>query len=108
MLFRSISAACFIYLQPWLCNKLGVLDVMGVHNLHGMAGWTGAFACAIVLMISGNVDGGLANIVMAVMIFALSLVGGAITGLIIKLAMGKPMEMFSDDYDFIKNEEPQN
>ncbi len=104
----AISAACFIYLQPWLCNKLGVLDVMGVHNLHGMAGWTGAFACAVVLFISGNVDGGLADIVMAVMIFAISLIGGAITGVILKLAKGKPMEMFSDDYDFIKNEEPEH
>ncbi len=103
----AISAACFIYLQPWLCNKLGVLDVMGVHNLHGMAGWTGAFACAIVLMIGGNMDGGLANIVMAFMIFGISLVGGAITGAIIRATKGKPMEMFSDDYDFIKNEAPE-
>ncbi len=45
---------------------------------------------------------------MAVMIFAISLIGGAITGVIIKLAKGKPMEMFSDDYDFIKNEEPEH
>lgn len=102
-----VSALCFIYLQPWLCGKLGVLDVMGVHNLHGMAGWTGAIACAVVLMINGNVDGGLANIVMAVMIFAIALIGGAITGVIIRLTKGKPMEMFSDDYDFIKNEAPQ-
>jgi ammonium transporter Rh len=103
----AISAACFIYLQPWLCGKLGVLDVMGVHNLHGMAGWTGAIACAVVLFISGNMDGGLANIVMAAIVFAISLVGGAITGVIIRLTKGKPMEMFSDDYDFIKNEAPQ-
>jgi ammonium transporter Rh len=80
---------------------------MGVHNLHGMAGWTGAFACAIVLMIGGNMDGGLANIVMAFMIFGISLVGGAITGAIIRATKGKPMEMFSDDYDFIKNEAPE-
>ena len=103
----AVSAACFIYLQPWLCGKLGVLDVMGVHNLHGMAGWTGAIACAVALFISGNMDGGLANIVMAAIIFAISLVGGAITGVIIRLTKGKPMEMFSDDYDFIKNEAPQ-
>jgi ammonium transporter Rh len=103
----AVSAACFIYLQPWLCGKLGVLDVMGVHNLHGMAGWTGAFACAIVLFIGGNIDGGLADIVMAVMIFAISLIGGVVTGVIIRVTKGKPMEMFSDDYDFIKNEAPE-
>jgi hypothetical protein len=44
---------------------------------------------------------------MAAIIFAISLVGGAITGVIIRLTKGKPMEMFSDDYDFIKNEAPQ-
>jgi ammonium transporter Rh len=103
----AISAACFIYLQPRLCAKLGVLDVMGVHNLHGVAGWIGAFACAIVLFIDGEMDEGMANIAMAAIVFGISLIGGAITGVIIRLAKGKPMEMFSDDYDFIKNEAPE-
>jgi ammonium transporter Rh len=102
-----VSALCFIYLQPRLCNKLGVLDVMGVHNLHGMAGWTGAIACAVVLLIAGDTAGAGANVVMAVIVFAVALAGGAITGIIIRLTKGKPMEMFSDDYDFIKSEKPE-
>jgi len=102
-----VSALCFIYLQPRLCNKLGVLDVMGVHNLHGMAGWTGAIACAVVLLIEGDTAGAGANVVMAVIVFAVALAGGAITGIIIRLTKGKPMEMFSDDYDFIKSEKPE-
>ena len=101
-----VSALCFIYLQPRLCNKLGVLDVMGVHNLHGMAGWTGAISCAVVLLIAGESSMALANIAMAVIVFVVSLIGGAIAGLLMKLTMGKPMEMFSDNYDFIRTETP--
>jgi len=102
----AVSALCFIYMQPWLCKKLGVVDIMGVHNLHGMAGWTGAIACAVVLLIAGDAAGAGANVVMAVIIFAVALIGGAITGVLIRLTKGKPMEMFSDDYDFIKSEKP--
>ena len=101
-----VSALCFIYLQSWLCGKLGVLDVMGVHNLHGMAGWTGAISCAVVIAVAGDVAGAGANIAMAAIIFAVSLVGGLVTGVVIKLAKGAPMEMFSDDYDFIKSKDP--
>jgi len=103
----AISAACFILLQPRFCNKLGVLDVMGVHNLHGVAGWTGAIACAIALVFLGDMNGAAANVLLAVIVFCVALVGGLITGFIVKLAKGKPMEMFSDDYDFIKNEAPE-
>ena len=102
-----VSALCFTYLQPWFCNKLGVLDVMGVHNLHGMAGWTGAFACAVVLVVNGTTDAALATVAMAVLVFFVALVGGAITGVLIKLTMGKPMEMFSDDYDFSRTDTPE-
>ena len=47
-----------------------------------------------------------ATIAMAVIVFVIALVGGLITGFIMKLTKGKPMEMFSDDYDFIRNECP--
>ena len=101
-----VSALCFIYLQSWLCSKLGVLDVMGVHNLHGMAGWTGAFSCAFVLAIAGNGAAAAADVALAVIVFVVSVLGGLVTGLVIKLLKGRPMEMFSDDYDFIKSEAP--
>ncbi|MBE6528665.1 MAG: ammonium transporter [Thermoplasmata archaeon] len=110
-----VSALCFIYLQPKLCGKLGVLDVMGVHNLHGMAGWTGAILCTILILVCGESTAApfddatakaVATIAMAVIVFAISLVGGFITGIIMKLTKGKEMEMFSDDYDFIRTECP--
>lgn len=103
----AVSAFCFIWLQPRLCKKLGVLDVMGVHNLHGVAGWIGAISCALFLAAEGNFGGAGANVCLAAITFAIALVGGLVTGFIIKLIMGKPMEMFSDDYDFIKNEAPE-
>ena len=101
----ALSAACFICLQPRLCKKLGVLDVMGVHNLHGMAGWTGALACAIALLILGHTDGAIANVLLAGMVFCIALGGGFLTGFIVKLLDRKPMaeeDMFNDDYDFIR------
>ena len=102
----AVSAYCFINLQPRLCKKLGVLDVMGVHNLHGMGGWVGAVSCAVVLLFAGESSMAMAEIAMAVIVFVIALVGGAVAGLLMKLTMGKPMEMFSDDYDFIRTETP--
>ncbi len=103
----AISAACFILLQPRLCKKLGVLDVMGVHNLHGVAGWTGAIACAIALAIAGDMAGASANVLLAVIVFAVALCGGLITGVIMRFVKVEPEAMFSDDYDFIKSEAPK-
>jgi ammonium transporter Rh len=97
-----ISATCFIYLQPKLCKAMGVLDVMGVHNLHGVGGWFGAIVCA------GIAAGGV-NIVSAVGVFIISLVTGAITGGIIKATRGRmeDHELFRDDVDFsMWHEEP--
>ena len=95
----AVSALCFIYLQPWFCSKIGVLDVMGVHNLHGVGGWMGAiFVCIAV--------GSIASLGMAVIVFALTLITGAIIGVIVKLTRGDIDGFATDDVDFIKNEEP--
>jgi ammonium transporter Rh len=111
-----VSALSFIYLHPWLCAKLKALDVMGVHNLHGMAGWVGAFSGFFLLLFVvepaagvSAVDAAFTNLAAAVFAFAGMLVMGIVVGFILKLTRGSfPDEhMFSDDADFIKNEAPQ-
>lgn len=97
----AVSALSFIYLQPWLCGKLGVLDVMGVHNLHGMGGWVGVLATTLIL-------GNFTNLAVAVIVVITVLVLGFVVGGVIRLAKGlhADEDMFRDDVEFIKNEEP--
>lgn len=97
-----ISATSFIYLHGRLCKAMGVFDVMGVHNLHGVGGWFGAIVCA------GLAAGGV-NIVCAIGVFVLSLATGLISGIIIKGTRGKmeDKDLFRDDVDFsMWHEEP--
>jgi ammonium transporter Rh len=106
-----VSALSFIYLHPVFCKKLGALDVMGVHNLHGMGGWVGAFSGFFLLLFvveGAGADAAFTNLVAAVFVFVVTLVLGVVMGLILKVTRGSfPDEhMFSDDADFIKNEAP--
>ena len=43
----TISTLGYRYLTPYLNDKLGIHDVCGVHNLHGMPGVLGAASGAI-------------------------------------------------------------
>ncbi|MDR0778251.1 MAG: ammonium transporter, partial [Methanomassiliicoccaceae archaeon] len=103
-----VSALSFIYLHPVFCKKLKALDVMGVHNLHGMAGWVGAFSGFILLLVHVGSSEAFTNLTAAVFVFVMTLVLGIVMGLILKVTRGSfPDEhMFSDDADFIKNEAP--
>ena len=97
-----ISATCFIHVHERLCKAIGVFDVMGVHNLHGVGGWFGAIVCAAIAA-------GYVNIVSAIGVFVISLGTGMITGLIIKATKGKMeiLDLFRDDADFdLWHEEP--
>ncbi len=97
-----ISATCFIHVHARLCKAMGVFDVMGVHNLHGVGGWFGAIVCAAVAA-------GYVNIVSAIGVFVISLGTGMISGLIIKATKGKMeiLDLFRDDADFdLWHEEP--
>ena len=98
----AVSALCFIYLQPWLCSKLGVLDVMGVHNLHGVGGWMGAIFVCIVI-------GSFASLLTAVIVFVFAIVTGLITGVIIKATRGEiaDEDICSDAPDFIRSDDPE-
>ena len=88
-----ISTTSFIYLQKWLCKKLGVLDVMGVNNLHGVGGWFGAICGAI--LAAGGV-----NIISAVGVFVIGIITGLITGFIIRATRGAMEVLFADATDF--------
>lgn len=102
----AVSALCFIYLQPWFCKKLGILDVMGVHNLHGVGGWMGAIFATIIVAVSVGAGAAAATIAMAVIVCVISIVVGAIIGVIMKVTRGEIDGFATDDVDFIKNEEP--
>ena len=43
----TLSVTGYHYLQPWLQDKLGLHDVCGVHNLHGLPGLLGGLTGAI-------------------------------------------------------------
>jgi ammonium transporter Rh len=97
----TMSALAFIYLQPWLCKKMGAVDVMGVHNLHGVGGWIGALSAALIV-------GSVTNAIAAVSVAAITLVSGAVVGLVVRASRGKISDemLFNDDQDFIKTEAP--
>ena len=90
-----ISATSFIKLQPWICEKLGVLDVMGVHNLHGVCGVFGAICGAVFAA-------GMINIISLIGVMVISLVTGGITGIILKATRGKMAfeDLMADGADF--------
>ncbi|MCS3923693.1 ammonium transporter [Methanosalsum natronophilum] len=92
----AVSVFCFVKVHPWLCKKTGVLDVMGVHNLHGVPGILGGIFGAIFAA-------GMVNLISVVGVLILSLITGAITGLILKATRGDMSDsmMFSDNADFL-------
>lgn len=84
-----LSALSFLYLNEWLGRRTGVLDTMGVHNLHGVPGIFGGLAAIVVA-------GAPASQALAVVgAMAIALVTGAVTGLIIKTL--PPPEPVLDD-----------
>ena len=95
----AVSTLCFIYLQPWFTKKIGVMDIMGVHNLHGIGGWLGAIIVSIIV-------GSAASIVMAVIVVIVTVVTGAIIGLIVRATRGEMELICDDDTDFVRTEKP--
>jgi ammonium transporter Rh len=50
----AVSTLGYRWLTPFLNNKLGVQDICGIHNLHGMPGLIGSFLSVFVVLILGN------------------------------------------------------
>ncbi|NXX73761.1 RHAG protein, partial [Urocolius indicus] len=85
-----VSVLGFRFLTPLLASKLCIQDTCGVHNLHGLPGIMGGIASIIVTAIQGEVRQGV-HLTPATQAAALgctlgiALVGGALTGGILKL-----------------------
>lgn len=92
-----ISALSFLYLNDWLGRRTGVLDTMGVHNLHGVPGIFGGLAAMVVAGAPGS------QAVAVVGAIVIALVTGAITGLILKVLPGP--EPVLDDAEMFPVEE---
>ncbi|XP_041832264.1 ammonium transporter Rh type A [Melanotaenia boesemani] len=108
----TISTLGFKYLSPMLASSLGIQDTCGVHNLHGMPGVLGGLA-GIVSVALGKKDGSAAMQAAALASsLGFALVGGAITGLIMKLPFwGQPPDQncFDDSiYWEVPEEEEEN
>lgn len=73
------SALCFLFLNDWLGERTGVLDTMGVHNLHGVPGIIGGLSAMVVAGAPA------AQAVAVLAAVAIALVTGAVTGLILRL-----------------------
>lgn len=108
-----ISTLGFKYLTPVLASNLGIQDTCGVHNLHGMPGILGGLA-GIVAVAMGK-KGGSAAMQAAALASSLgfALVGGVITGLIMKLPIwGQPPDQncFDDSiyWEVPEEEEEEN
>ncbi|CAB1342692.1 unnamed protein product [Coregonus sp. 'balchen'] len=86
-----VSTLGFKFLTPILASNLGIQDTCGVHNLHGMPGILGGIS-GIVAVALGKKDGSAAMQGAALASsLGFALVGGAMTGLIMKLPfLGQP------------------
>nr|AJA37519.1 Rh ammonia channel type A [Sciaenops ocellatus] len=109
----TISTIGFKFLSPILASNLGIQDTCGVHNLHGMPGILGGLA-GIVAVALGKKKGPSAAMQAAGLASSLGfgLVGGALTGLIMKLPIwGQPPDQncFDDSlYWEVPEEEEEN
>lgn len=92
-----ISTLSFIYLDPWLHRTTGVLDTMGVHNLHGTPGIFGGLAAIVV----AGAPAAQAIAVAGAMIIGLGT--GAVSGVILRV-FGRP-ELMLDDAEAFPMEE---
>ncbi|KAJ7418680.1 hypothetical protein BTVI_27999 [Pitangus sulphuratus] len=86
-----VSVLGFHFLSPLLESKLNIQDTCGVHNLHGLPGILGGIAGIIVTAITGGDTGQGVQLTPGKQAAALgstlgiALVGGALTGGILKL-----------------------
>uniref|UniRef100_A0A8C6VIP5 Ammonium transporter AmtB-like domain-containing protein n=1 Tax=Naja naja TaxID=35670 RepID=A0A8C6VIP5_NAJNA len=90
------SLACilgFKYMTPFLANKLRIQDQCGIHNLHGLPGIIGAVAGIATILLQALFQA--VGLGVSVII---SLVGGYLTGLLLKLPfLAQPPDQFCFD-----------
>jgi ammonium transporter Rh len=55
----TMSVCGYVYLSPWLRDKIGLQDTCGIHNLHGLPGLMGGIGGAISATVAGDDSYGL-------------------------------------------------
>ncbi|KAM4772625.1 ammonium transporter Rh type A [Rhinophrynus dorsalis] len=89
-----ISTLGFKFLTPILASKLKIQDTCGVHNLHGLPGILGGIAgiCATAMGAKENCSPLMQGAALAAT-FGISVIGGTLTGFILKLPFwGQPAD----------------
>ncbi|XP_066921706.1 ammonium transporter Rh type A-like isoform X2 [Clytia hemisphaerica] len=131
ILIGMIASVCSVlgysYLTPFLSSKLKIHDTCGIHNLHGIPGFLSAIFSAIAAPAIGEKgrqyytntkDGsdewslkkqGGYQIAAAFVSFAFAVIGGIITGFIMKHLDGTESQndFFDDNYEFLTPEEEE-
>jgi len=96
-----ISVLSFNYVHPFITKHFKILDVMGVHNLHGVCSWTSVLCCFIGAYCKNGK--GHWTLIAGLICTALALVLGLICGFIFRFTMGKKIpknDLFNDHADF--------
>jgi ammonium transporter Rh len=94
LLAGTISVLGYVFLQPLLESKFKIVDTCGVHNLHGMPGLLGGISAFFI--VPGIAIAQFNGIVISL---GIAIVGGLITGAIIK-ATGTTREPYEDSVEF--------
>lgn len=92
----GICVIGYVFIQPLLQKYLKIVDTCGVHNLHGMPGLLGGIIAIFVVP-----DAAKAQVIGILFTVSLALVGGIVTGYIIKLT-GSKERIYEDADEFIE------
>ncbi|XP_061563434.1 ammonium transporter Rh type A [Cololabis saira] len=86
-----ISTVGFKFLSPILASSLGIQDTCGVHNLHGMPGILGGLAGIVAVALGKKEGSAIMQAAALASSLGFALIGGALTGFIMKLPFwGQP------------------
>lgn len=95
LLAGAICVIGYVVIQPKLQKLLKMVDTCGVHNLHGMPGLLGGII--VIFVVPGVAKPQIMGIAFTV---ALALVGGLISGSIIRLT-GSKVKLYEDSDEFL-------
>lgn len=118
----ALSVIGFNVIQPWLAEKLKLYDTCGINNLHGMPGIGGGLTSVIVVGTMTDTNTGyyvnkifagrtasyqsLIQFVGLCSTLIISIVGGLIMGLVLRLkCFNPPKEIFQDSEFWVMNNE---
>lgn len=95
------SVCSFNYIHSPFTGLLGINDVMGAHNLHGICSWLSIATSVICCFIKGFP--GQWTLVGGIICCPVSLICGALTGLVLRLTLKKipDNEFMEDQADFL-------